>query len=79
MRSVNYIIFPKEVELISLFYRDTVILPTLEYISGSSIPFKEVQKNVIWMSKNVKPNLWVNTYLKADQRKIYLPSETCKE
>lgn len=54
MRSVNYIIFPKEMELISLFYRDVVILPTLEYSSGSSIPFKEVQKNVIWMSKNVK-------------------------
>lgn len=36
MRSVNYIIFPKEMELKSLFYRDAVILPTLEYISGSS-------------------------------------------
>lgn len=56
-RTVNYIIFHKETALVSLFYKDTVILATLESISGSSIPFKELQKNVIWVSKNVKPNL----------------------
>lgn len=66
-------------KLISLFYKDTVILPTLESISGSSIPFKELQKNMLWTSKNVKHNLWVDTYLKAGQRKIRLPSETYEE